>query len=437
MAHKRQHFTDRRKAVGYSQESLAARLGVDRSTVVRWEGGCTEPQPYIRPKLAKLLAVTPSELDGLLAPPPSAEQTPSVVTPPLRPTVALVRATQEGDLDADGLDDMNRRELLCALSIAGTYIALPSTGAGMDSNLPSLSGAADLDEYELLNAHLWQVFSLSKSKQAVYPLVRQQIGLLTAGLGQPHSAGKHRRLCILIGDLFQLAGEIYYDGNRYTDAAYCYMLAASSSKEANAYDLWACALIRHAFIGICERNFAETVPMLSVASRVAQHGDSQLSTRYWAAAVQAQTFSGLGDVEGCKRALDSADEVRALSGDVHNGGWLRFDGSRLAEERGTCYVELGRPDLADVALTHALSQKLSLRRRGGVLTDLALLGVQRREVDQVLEYGNNALELARQTGSGYIGRRLQELHKKLPLFFMDGRISELSDCIAMHVRGLV
>ena len=53
------------------------------------------------------------------------------------------------------------------------------------------------------------------------------------------------------------------------------------------------------------------------------------------------------------------------------GGWLRFDGSHLAEERGTCYLALGRADLAEAALTEALGQSVSLRRRGSLLTDLA------------------------------------------------------------------
>lgn len=57
----------RRKALGLTQESLAALLNVDRSTVARWERGKTEPQPWSRPKLAKVLRVTADRLDELLA----------------------------------------------------------------------------------------------------------------------------------------------------------------------------------------------------------------------------------------------------------------------------------------------------------------------------------------------------------------------------------
>jgi transcriptional regulator with XRE-family HTH domain len=61
-----------RKAAGLTQEELAYRVGVDRSTVGRWEAGETDPQPWVRRKLAKHLGVTPAHLDGLLGAEPPA-----------------------------------------------------------------------------------------------------------------------------------------------------------------------------------------------------------------------------------------------------------------------------------------------------------------------------------------------------------------------------
>ncbi|MEV0472392.1 helix-turn-helix transcriptional regulator [Streptomyces prunicolor] len=66
MAAKRISFVQRRKAAGFTQESLAEFLGVERSTVGRWEGAETEPQAYIRPKLALALKVSAEELQSLL-----------------------------------------------------------------------------------------------------------------------------------------------------------------------------------------------------------------------------------------------------------------------------------------------------------------------------------------------------------------------------------
>src|SRR5215470_7607936 len=64
---KRHRLAQRRKAVGLSQEALAEVVGVDRSTVVRWERADTEPQPWHRPHLARALKVSIEELAALLA----------------------------------------------------------------------------------------------------------------------------------------------------------------------------------------------------------------------------------------------------------------------------------------------------------------------------------------------------------------------------------
>ena len=67
MAFRRQRLSQRRKAVGLTQESLAQRLGVERSTVTRWEAGDTEPLPSIRPHVARVLQVSADQLTELLA----------------------------------------------------------------------------------------------------------------------------------------------------------------------------------------------------------------------------------------------------------------------------------------------------------------------------------------------------------------------------------
>lgn len=55
-----------RKAAGFSQERLAEVLRVDRSTVTRWECAETDPQPWLRPKLARALGLRSNQLDELL-----------------------------------------------------------------------------------------------------------------------------------------------------------------------------------------------------------------------------------------------------------------------------------------------------------------------------------------------------------------------------------
>jgi tetratricopeptide (TPR) repeat protein len=331
---------------------------------------------------------------------------------------------------ADGLDEddeMKRRDLLRVLSVLGAQMS--PLDVAFNEAQASLPRVDQLTAHAHLNGHLWGAFSLASSKAAVYPLVREQLTALTSELEHARSEPERTRLCSLAGDLLQLAGEIFFDANRYTEAAQNYTLAATASTQARDFDLWACALTRHAYVSIYERSYNQTVPVLDAASRVASNGDSQLSTRHWVAAVQAEVFAELGDFDACSKALDKAESVQNLSGQIHNGGWLRFDGSRLDEQRGACYTRLGRYDLAETALTSALASNLTPRRRGGVLVDLARLGVQQHDPDQAFDYGRSAVELAQSTGSGYIAKKLTALQADLAPLIADRRISTLADSI--------
>lgn len=414
MGDRREALAARRELMGYTQESFGAAVGVEFSTVGRWERGELTPQPYRRRRIAKALGVSIDELGALLAPP---QQT---------STVAVV------SLDPAEADDMNRRDLLRLFSMTSALLALPADEPALGavdrlaaSGPTGMVDTAEAEEFARLNSHLWRVFALSPTKARVLPLVRAQLNVLTDSLRRPQTSDTRRRLCELTADLYQLEGEIFFDGDEYTDAAHCYALAATAAKEAAASDLWACALTRHAFIAVYERQFDEAAPLLELAANLARRGDPALSTRQWIAAVQAETYAGLGDLDACQRALDTAAEVQHLRGPVHNGGWLRFDGSRLSEERGTCYVTLGRYDLAEAALTDALAGDLTARRKAGVLADLAMIGVHRRDPDQVVTFVNAALATARQTGSGVIARKLRGLQPNLAPLLTDQQIQRL------------
>ncbi|MGH3605494.1 MAG: helix-turn-helix transcriptional regulator [Pseudonocardiaceae bacterium] len=58
MEGRRRRLIGTRKAAGFSQERLAEAVGVERSTVRRWERGETCPQPWARPKLARALGIS-------------------------------------------------------------------------------------------------------------------------------------------------------------------------------------------------------------------------------------------------------------------------------------------------------------------------------------------------------------------------------------------
>jgi transcriptional regulator with XRE-family HTH domain/tetratricopeptide (TPR) repeat protein len=437
-----------RQAMRLSVRSFAAHLGVDARTVNKWEA---------RGSSITLLPDSQALLDTALGRAPEDVKTRFTQTPDssgqqqhTNQTQPVERGTPSTTILADDVmpaaagrnsEDMMRRELLRLLSMAGVIV----TTSGADDKLNQSNhlsinsgrfGDVVVGEYAMLNEHLWRVFMLSKSKGAVLPLVRNQFEVLISSLDQSRGLPTHQRLCELVSELLQLAGEIFFDANKYSDAAHCYTLAATASNEADAFDLWACAMTRHAFIEMYERRYDKAAPMLELAARLARRGDESLSTRYWVSAVQAQTFAGLGELTACQRALDAAEQVQALSGEVSNGGWLRFDGSRLAEERGACYVQLRRPDLAEAFLGDALRQGLPARRRGSALTDLAMIAVQRGDVSQLVAYADTILEIAEKTGSGYVSRRLQVLQGHLTPLLGNGQIWQVNQRIMAITRRI-
>lgn len=410
-------LAERRKALGYSQEKLAELLGVDRTTVGRWESGRIKPQPPQRRGLAIALEVTPAELDALLTQPRAASQ----------------EATGHQSSDHPGAgdpDEMIRREFLRILTVSGALTALPLDEAEALTDGVRRGAPAD---FTRMNNHLWQVYQLARSKGSVYPIVRDQLSTLNEALAD--TRGNSRPLLNAAADLFQLAGEVAFDANRYSDAAASYSLAASVSKDARAFDLWACALVRHGYVDVYEHRYEQAAQILGAAGRLAQRGDSSLATRHWVAAVQAEAYAGMGDLASCERALDEAERVLELGTDSTNGGWLRFDGTRLAEERGARYVQLGRLDLAEETLKQALAQTAlasgqSYRRRGAVLADLAAVGAKRRDPEQVVVYGREAIRLAQASSSGYVARRLQTLCDEFGPLSRDRRVAELGAEIA-------
>jgi DNA-binding XRE family transcriptional regulator len=67
LAAKRAGLVRARVAVGLTQEEFANAIGVDRSTVHRWESAANAPLPYLHAKIARTLRLSLSEFEDLLS----------------------------------------------------------------------------------------------------------------------------------------------------------------------------------------------------------------------------------------------------------------------------------------------------------------------------------------------------------------------------------
>jgi hypothetical protein len=438
-----------RAAAGIDPAGCAGLTAAHLSEHETWPGHGAKPagrRPSLQ-LLAVLASVYDCDLSDLIDPAdrahlPAADLLIIGSTVPTSPSAAagsersLPARSCDSAVQADfrGIDEVSRRELLRIMTVMGAVTTAPSyLGDHGSARAPGSEGTSlGNRETGLLGSQdeqLWRVFALARVKQTAFPLVRDHLDDLADQIARAGSDAARRRLCGYASSAFQLSGEILFDGNLYTDAAHCYALAATAAREAGAADLQACALTRHAFISLYEQQYDRAAQLLDLAAGLARHGDQSLATRQWVAAVHAQALAGLGDLTGCQRALDTAATTGDLNGPVHNGGWMRFDGTRLAEETGACYLKLQRFDLAEPALTTALSQALSDRRRGQVLTDLALLAIHRHDLDQACAYGGEAAQIAWQTTSGFLARKLTQLQARLPAPASDSRLRDLHDRI--------
>ena len=164
--------------------------------------------------------------------------------------------------------------------------------------------------------------------------------------------------------------------------------------------------------------------MLEAAERVAAQGDSQLPTRAWVASVQAEVAAAQGDASEAERALDQARTVLELSAP---GGWLRFTGDRLPEQRASAYITLGRYDQAEAELDIALGASVSPRRSAAILTDRTRLAVHRRDYEAAASHIQAVLELATRTRSGYVLGKLSRLETDLRRSGATGLAETLSE----------
>lgn len=115
MTARRHRLAQRRMALGFTQEDLADRLGVDPTTVRRWENGRAEngPKAWLRPKLARHLQVSPEQLEQLLTATDEAGD--------LSSTAPTDQADKAPSTDVHGASDLEqlRREFHGALTFGG------------------------------------------------------------------------------------------------------------------------------------------------------------------------------------------------------------------------------------------------------------------------------------------------------------------------------
>ncbi|MGH3810533.1 MAG: helix-turn-helix domain-containing protein, partial [Pseudonocardiaceae bacterium] len=202
-----------RKAAGFTQEKLAYRLRVDRSTIGRWESGETEPLPGLQPKLADLLGVTRARLSELLA----------------AASLGSERACREDSAGGLPAAHISARHEGNDSSHLGLAVSSPTTPLPPSSNTvmspwgvvseinPSSVEPIDESFITSIHARIFELLALDArvggnetSGQALrlFRAVHRRIGV------SPCPKRLRRDLYAAVGELAEVAGWLFYDADQ-------------------------------------------------------------------------------------------------------------------------------------------------------------------------------------------------------------------------------
>lgn len=370
MRRKRLLLVRARKGAGFTQEELAYRLGVDRSTVGRWEIGQTEPLPWLRPKLADLLGVTRARLGELL-----------VVETVTDPYAAEA---------CEGLDLDEQHHLAAALADARRYM-----------------------DHSVVNYFRRQLDTCANDDGAYGPT--QTLPAVLGILGAIEQSARELRLDVLPQLLSvgargaEFAGWLYRDVHNPERAASWYSRATEWAQEAGDTAAQGYILLKKSQMAYDERDARRVLTL----AQAAQYGPWQLPGHVRAEVTQ-QEARGLAMVgESMSIIEQKLDDARRFLADAtpddepdsQFGSYYNED--TLTLRNASCYIEAGKPHQAATLYQQVLSNDLLSRRDRGyflarLTSSLALAG----EPDDAAGAGLEAIQLAEATTSQRTKREL-------------------------------
>ncbi len=345
MPAKRQRFAARRKSVGFSQEQLAERLGVDRSTVARWESGETEPQPWIRPRLARALQLSLDQLDHLLA---GGDRAGTEAAE--RMSYAL---THPGS--ADIVTVAHLRNLVQHLD--EQYIHVPS------SSLLAHAGQC-LGQVRFLAAH------------AVSGRVRRELYAVEA-------------------EAAILMGQLVWDASQRRDHASARMYldqAIDAARQVRDLAAEGLALLRKAMIALYgERDPREGLALAELTAQTTSKVSDVLTGLAILHAAEAHAM--LGDLASCEQALAAADSRFGRVGELDRAIEL-YSVTQFGRMAGSCYLFLEDTRRAQGLLqTTATALSDHSKSQAIVLGNLALALIRQGNLDEAAGRLHEAIDV--------------------------------------------
>ncbi|WP_344557439.1 helix-turn-helix transcriptional regulator [Kitasatospora saccharophila] len=433
---RRDRLIELRVSAGFSQETLAEAMNVDRSTVGRWERGRATPQPWQVPKLADLLKTTSDALGPVLhpAPPgtpdtgehqaltgarrpetrPTGDGPPQPATPAaaeMATTALIDGGVRVGCRTADGqivFVTMPRQLLPHSVSTTANPTSLPGLPQPGVQALPSLlsHGLHPVEGMRALRRSLVECDNVL-GPRGVIATAQEHVQVIQH-LRREATGDDRRALLQLLAEYAEFCAWLHQDGGDHRAAQHWAALATDWAAASGDHDLTAYITARKAQLAGDMKESADAVDLADYAQRLTRPG-SRLSAM--AAVYGAHGYALLGDERSAQHALDQAlalitDPSEAPIG---RGRWL--DATYVEAQRARALAVLGRHHEAVSGFEQAIeSLPVNFRRDRGVY-------LARAAISQLVAYGPEpaaetaeaALSIAVSTGSARILTELATL----------------------------
>ncbi|MFC0112607.1 helix-turn-helix domain-containing protein [Kibdelosporangium aridum] len=362
MAIQRKGLAQRRAAAGFTQESLAEHLNVDRTTVARWEIGELTPLPLKQPALAKALAVT---LDRLV------------------------------ELLHDGADTVD-----ASCSGVPVRARVTMSGAGSVAEIRATAQAFQTADRQLGGGVLYE---------SVAHYLSQEIGpRLLDPAGGPDAAD----LFSAAASLTEIAGWMSHDSGQDDRAHKHFNRAYRLAKAADDATLSgnACASMAHLAVELDQADDALRIASVGLGCTPATEGTKQLIARLHA--MRARAFAIQVNRTSCINALKLAERVLQDASDEGKADWIAvFDEASLASEASLCFMQLAEYSEAELRAKEVIRLRSGDRVRSRAFGQLTLANVLLRagRVEEAAMLGQEVCMLTRSLSSARVTRRIHDL----------------------------
>jgi transcriptional regulator with XRE-family HTH domain len=375
---------------GWKAAKLAAELGVSETTLSRWENGRQQPTLGHQQRLCEVLDKDPVELgfqEDILDVGTRREF--------MRQVTALVgTATMEAVLDIGGPEELDR------FSLAVGH--------------PTRVDRATVQHLETVTATHRELYHHLSSLELVDAVTGHLRGVIRLLRGAQHRVLR-RRLAAVAGETAGHAAWLFHDlGDQklteryYADAAIAIRKAGDPALDAYV----------SGFKSLVRASDGEPKAALALArvSRQVAARSATATTRAWLAGLEAQALAGLHDNKGCFVALRQAETAIGQARPEEDPPWMySFDEGRLAALAGTCYRQLGKLTAAERTLQEALValDPSCTRRRSEALLELALVQLEKEDIDEACRFATQSYAAAVEAGSVLGQRRVGAFRSRL------------------------